>query len=93
MVDKGLWYRWVLQRLGLEYERQRERLFRHLKEGTAVFNNKLSARSHSHGITNLIPPKHEGWRRLTILIRTLSIGLQLLHAKGLRDPMFKLVLR
>ncbi|MEM0262063.1 MAG: hypothetical protein QXN17_05370 [Nitrososphaerota archaeon] len=51
---------WALERLGLKYEYQRfgmrnrvERFFRYLKERTAVFHNKLSARNHIQGITNL----------------------------------------
>ncbi|MEM4006684.1 MAG: DDE-type integrase/transposase/recombinase, partial [Nitrososphaerota archaeon] len=60
IVGRGPWYIWALQRLGLEYEHQRfwmmnrvERFFRYLKERTAVFHNKLSARNHIQGITNL----------------------------------------
>ena len=44
IVDKGPWYPWALQRLGLEYEYQTfgirnriERFFRYLKERTVVF--------------------------------------------------------
>ncbi|MEM2238534.1 MAG: hypothetical protein QXR26_08640 [Candidatus Caldarchaeum sp.] len=54
------WYVWAIQRLGLDYECQRfgmrnrvERFFRYLKERTAVFHNKLSARDYMRGITNL----------------------------------------
>jgi len=43
IVDKSPWYRWALERLGLEYEYQRfglrsrvKRFFRYLKERTAV---------------------------------------------------------
>ncbi|MEM3648042.1 MAG: hypothetical protein QW506_02625 [Thermoproteota archaeon] len=60
IVDKGPWYRWALQRLGLDYEYHRsgvrirvEIFFRYLKERTAVFHNKLSARDYMQGITNL----------------------------------------
>ncbi|MEM1583617.1 MAG: DDE-type integrase/transposase/recombinase [Nitrososphaerota archaeon] len=60
IVDKGPWYIWALERLGIEYDYQRfgmrnrvERFFRYLKERTAVFHNKLSARNHIQGITNL----------------------------------------
>ena len=60
IVDRGPWYRWALERLGLEYEHQRfgmrnrvERFFGHLKERTAVFHNKLSAKNHTQGIKNL----------------------------------------
>jgi transposase-like protein len=60
MVDKGPWYRWALERLGLEYKHERfgmrnrvERLFRYLKEKTIVFHHKLSARNHVQGITGL----------------------------------------
>jgi len=52
IVDRGPWYRWVLERLGLEYKHGRfglrnrvERFFRYLKERTIVFHHKLSARN------------------------------------------------
>ena len=51
LVDKGPWYRWAFERLGLEY--RHERFFRYLKERTVVFHHKLSARDHIQGITNL----------------------------------------
>jgi transposase-like protein len=58
IVDSGPWYRWALERLGLEYEHQRvgmrnrvERLFRYPKERTTVFPNKLSAKNQQ-GIKN-----------------------------------------
>jgi transposase-like protein len=60
LVAKGPWYRWAFERLGLEYRYERfgmrnrvERFFRYLKERTAVFHFKNSARNHIHGITNL----------------------------------------
>jgi transposase-like protein len=60
LVDKGPWYRWAFERLGLEYRCERfgmrnrvERFFRYLKERTVVFHHKLSARDHVQGITNL----------------------------------------
>jgi transposase-like protein len=60
LVDKGPWYRWAFERLGLEYRHERfgmrnrvERFFRYLKERTVVFHHKLSARNHVQGITNL----------------------------------------
>ncbi len=60
LVDRGPWYPWALQRLGLEYEHQRfgirnrgERFFRYLKERTMVFHNKLSARDYEQRIKNL----------------------------------------
>lgn len=58
-----------------------ERFFRHLKYRASVFHNKLSARSYVRGITNLklflnlftlYYQVMRGWRRMTILIRTLS---------------------
>jgi len=59
-VDRGPWYRWALERLGLEYEHQRfemrnrvERSFRYLKERTSVFHDKTSARDYERGIKNL----------------------------------------
>jgi putative transposase len=51
IVDRGPWYRWAFERLGLEY--RHERFFRYLKERTAVFHHKLSARNHIQGINNL----------------------------------------
>jgi transposase-like protein len=60
LVDRGPWYRWALERLGLEYRYERfgmrnsiERFFRYLKERTIVFHHKLSARNHVQGIMNL----------------------------------------
>jgi transposase-like protein len=60
IVDRGPWYRWAFERLGLEYRHERfgmrnrvERFFRYLKERTAVFHHKMSARNHIQGITNL----------------------------------------
>jgi transposase-like protein len=62
IVDRGSWYRWALERLGLKYKYQRfslrnsvERFFRYLKERTIVFHHKLSARNHIEGITNIKP--------------------------------------
>jgi putative transposase len=51
LVDKGPWYRWAFERLGLEY--RRERFFRYLKERTIVLHHKLSTRDHIQGINNL----------------------------------------
>jgi transposase-like protein len=51
LVDKGPWYKWALERLGLEY--RYERFFRYLKERTMVFNHKVSARDRIQGIRNL----------------------------------------
>jgi transposase-like protein len=60
LVDKGPWYRWAFERLGLEYMYERfgmrnsvERFFRYLKERTMIFHHKMSARNHVQGITNL----------------------------------------
>jgi transposase-like protein len=60
IVDRGPWYRWAFERLGLEYRHEElgignrvERIFRYLKERTMVFHHKLSARDHVQGITNL----------------------------------------
>jgi transposase-like protein len=60
LVDKGPWYRWAFERLGLEYRHERfgmrnrvERFFRYLKERTVVFHHKMSARNYVQGITNL----------------------------------------
>jgi len=48
IVDRSPWYRWALDRLGLEYRHERfglrnrvKRFFRYLKERTAVFHHKL----------------------------------------------------
>jgi transposase-like protein len=60
IVDKGPWYRWAFERLGLEYRYERfgmrnrvERFLGYLKERTVVFHHKMSARDHVQGITNL----------------------------------------
>jgi transposase-like protein len=60
LVDKGPWYRWAFERLGLEYRYERlgirnrvERFFRYLKERTMVFHDKISAKDHIQGINNL----------------------------------------
>jgi transposase-like protein len=60
LVDKGPWYRWAFERLGLEYRHERfgirnrvERFFRYLKERTVVFHHKLSARNNIQVINNL----------------------------------------
>ena len=56
IVDRGPWYRWALDRLGLKYGHERfgmrnrvERFFRYLKERTAVFHHKMGGT----GIRNL----------------------------------------
>jgi len=51
IVERGPWYRWALERLGLEY--RVERFFRYLKERTMVFHHKMSARNNIQGIKNL----------------------------------------
>jgi len=60
IVDKSPWYRWALERLGLEYRHERlglrnrvERFFRYLKERMMVFHHKMSARDYKQGIRNL----------------------------------------
>ncbi len=60
VVGGGSWYRWALERLGLDYEHQRfgsrnrvERLFRYLREKTSIFHHKISARDYGQGIGNL----------------------------------------
>ena len=60
LVDRGPWYPWALEGLGLEYRYERfgmrnrvERFFRYL-ERTVVFYHKLSARNQVQGITNLL---------------------------------------
>ena len=49
IVDGGPWYRWALDRLGLEYRYERfglrntvERFFRYLKERTRRFYNNIN---------------------------------------------------
>ena len=51
IVDRGPWYRWAIDRLGIEY--RVERFFRYLKERTMVFYHKMSARNNIQGIKNL----------------------------------------
>jgi transposase-like protein len=53
IVDRGPWYPWALERLGLEYRYERfgmrnrvERFFKCLKERTVIFHHKMSARNH-----------------------------------------------
>ena len=60
LVDRGPWYRWALERLGLEYMHEKfgmrnriEKFFRYLNEGTIVFHHKMSARNYIQGITNI----------------------------------------
>jgi len=50
IVDRGPWYRWALDRLGLEYRHQRfglrnvvERFFRYLKQRTKRFYNNINS--------------------------------------------------
>jgi hypothetical protein len=61
IVDRGPRYPWALERLRLEYRRERfgmrkrvERFFRYLKERTVVSHHKLSTRNQVQGITNLL---------------------------------------
>ena len=49
IVDRGPWYRWALERLGLEYRYQRfgirnivERFFGYLKQRTRRFYNNIN---------------------------------------------------
>jgi len=44
IVDRGSWYRWALDRLGVEYKV--ERSFRYLRERTAIFHYILSTKNH-----------------------------------------------
>jgi len=66
IVDGVPWYRWALERPGIEY--RFERFFRYLKERTMVFHHRMSARDHIEGTRNLnptlktlhtIPPNHQ----------------------------------
>jgi transposase-like protein len=61
VVDRGPWYPWALQRLGLEYRYERfgmrnraERFFKYLGE-ESVFHHKLSTRNLVQVITGLEP--------------------------------------
>jgi putative transposase len=49
LVDRGLWYRWALERLGLKYQLQRfglrnsvERFFGYLRQRTRRFHNNIN---------------------------------------------------
>jgi transposase-like protein len=49
IVDRGSWYRWALERLGLKYQYQRlglrnavERFFGHLKQRARRFHNNIN---------------------------------------------------
>jgi transposase-like protein len=49
LVDRGSWYRWALERLGLKYQHQRfglrnsvERFFGYLKRRTRRFYNNIN---------------------------------------------------
>jgi putative transposase len=60
LVDRGPWYRWAFERLGLEYRYEKfgmrnrvERFSRYLKERTVIFHHKMSARNHVQGIIKL----------------------------------------
>jgi|GEM_PF-2306924 len=74
------WYRWALDRLGIEY--RVKRFFRYLKERTMVFYHKLSARNNIQGIKNLnlflnlftshYITKQSRWKVDEMLIWTLS---------------------
>jgi transposase-like protein len=55
IVDRGPWYRWTLERLGLKYMYQTfgmrdrvERFFRYLKERTIVFHHKLKVQETTY---------------------------------------------
>jgi transposase-like protein len=50
LVDRGPWYRWALERLGLKYQHQRfgirnsvERFFGYLKQRTRRFHNNINS--------------------------------------------------
>jgi transposase-like protein len=49
LVDRGPWYRWALERLGLKYQHQRfglrnsvERFFGYIKQRTRRFYNNIN---------------------------------------------------
>jgi len=60
IVDKSPWYRWALDRLGLQYRHERlglrsrvERFSRYLKERMMVFHHKMSSRDYKQEIRNI----------------------------------------
>jgi transposase-like protein len=55
LVDRGPWYRWALERLGLKYQHQRfglrnsvERFFGYLKQRTRRFHNNISSMEYQN---------------------------------------------
>ncbi len=82
LVDRGPWYRWTLDRLGLKYRYQRfdlrnsvERFSAYLKQRTRRFNNINTWKTHYRGLrssnSNNQKPNHSDKnprRRITWLI-------------------------
>jgi transposase-like protein len=71
IVDRGPWYRWVLDRLGLKYRYQRfglrnrvERFFGYLKQRTSRFYNNIN----TWGIKRI-----EDYAAATAMARNLTI--------------------
>jgi transposase-like protein len=74
VVDRGPWYRWALERLGLKYQHQRfglrnavERFFGHLKQRTRRFHNNINTWS-SKSI--------EDYATATAIIRNLTTAIK-----------------
>jgi transposase-like protein len=74
VVDRGPWYRWALERLGLKYRYQRfglrnavERFFGHLKQRTRRFHNNINTWS-SKSI--------EDYATATAIIRNLTTAIK-----------------
>ncbi|MCR8454691.1 MAG: hypothetical protein NDP13_06865 [Crenarchaeota archaeon] len=84
VVGRFPWYRLALERLGIEYEHQKfgmrnrvRRFFRYLRERTIVFHNKLSARNHIQGTTNL-----------NIFLKLFTLYYQTINSKGGQECLF-----
>ncbi|MEM3032058.1 MAG: IS6 family transposase, partial [Nitrososphaerota archaeon] len=57
VVDRGPWYQWALERLGIEYFQERnriERWFRELKDRTRRFYNNIKTVKSIEEITTAI---------------------------------------
>jgi transposase-like protein len=53
LVDRGPWYRWAFERLGLEYRHEEQGREVLQTPKSVVFHHKISARDHIQGIKNL----------------------------------------
>ena len=75
IVDRGPWYRWALERLGLKYRYQRfglrntvERFFRYIKQRTRRFYNNINTWS----IKSI-----EDYASAIAIIRNLTIAIKI----------------